>query len=148
MANEPKTAETLEDVRQLAAEDLPSGGRPWLGRSATERVCDLAGVHPASVPAEPASIRTLLRGVRPAAHAMSRKTWANVLSRFRVELRFASVLDPNHAGGAARHPVWAPLIQAISGNKGLANGLACFAKPRSEERRVGKECRSRWSPYH
>src|SRR5256885_4119660 len=24
--------------------------------------------------------------------------------------------------------------------------LPCF--PRSEERRVGKECRSRWSPYH
>ena len=23
-----------------------------------------------------------------------------------------------------------------------------FAKLRSEERRVGKECRSRWSPYH
>src|SRR5256885_16094582 len=23
-----------------------------------------------------------------------------------------------------------------------------FAKDRSEERRVGKECRSRWSPYH
>ena len=23
-----------------------------------------------------------------------------------------------------------------------------FAKKRSEERRVGKECRSRWSPYH
>ena len=22
------------------------------------------------------------------------------------------------------------------------------AKKRSEERRVGKECRSRWSPYH
>src|SRR2546430_17643732 len=22
------------------------------------------------------------------------------------------------------------------------------ARPRSEERRVGKECRSRWSPYH
>ena len=24
----------------------------------------------------------------------------------------------------------------------------CTFKPRSEERRVGKECRSRWSPYH
>src|SRR3712207_8621763 len=24
----------------------------------------------------------------------------------------------------------------------------CTAKRRSEERRVGKECRSRWSPYH
>ena len=23
-----------------------------------------------------------------------------------------------------------------------------FCVPRSEERRVGKECRSRWSPYH
>src|SRR3712207_3771493 len=23
-----------------------------------------------------------------------------------------------------------------------------FSRPRSEERRVGKECRSRWSPYH
>ena len=23
-----------------------------------------------------------------------------------------------------------------------------FAAERSEERRVGKECRSRWSPYH
>ena len=23
-----------------------------------------------------------------------------------------------------------------------------FARTRSEERRVGKECRSRWSPYH
>ena len=26
--------------------------------------------------------------------------------------------------------------------------LAGFATTRSEERRVGKECRSRWSPYH
>ena len=24
----------------------------------------------------------------------------------------------------------------------------CFDRSRSEERRVGKECRSRWSPYH
>src|SRR2546422_3114652 len=25
---------------------------------------------------------------------------------------------------------------------------AVYSKSRSEERRVGKECRSRWSPYH
>ena len=32
----------------------------------------------------------------------------------------------------------------------LANKLANTIMPqlRSEERRVGKECRSRWSPYH
>ena len=27
-------------------------------------------------------------------------------------------------------------------------GAAKIVGPRSEERRVGKECRSRWSPYH
>ena len=29
-----------------------------------------------------------------------------------------------------------------------ARKLPVFAISRSEERRVGKECRSRWSPYH
>ena len=29
-----------------------------------------------------------------------------------------------------------------------APGLRCAIVTRSEERRVGKECRSRWSPYH
>ena len=28
------------------------------------------------------------------------------------------------------------------------DGAANAARSRSEERRVGKECRSRWSPYH
>src|SRR2546426_5974365 len=29
-----------------------------------------------------------------------------------------------------------------------ANAASLHFKQRSEERRVGKECRSRWSPYH
>ena len=29
-----------------------------------------------------------------------------------------------------------------------ADALGKFLPDRSEERRVGKECRSRWSPYH
>ena len=38
-------------------------------------------------------------------------------------------------------------------NKTLQEGIALAkelneALARSEERRVGKECRSRWSPYH
>src|SRR4051794_4529957 len=33
--------------------------------------------------------------------------------------------------------------------KPVMEGKAClFKKFRSEERRVGKECRSRWAPYH
>ena len=32
--------------------------------------------------------------------------------------------------------------------KGLSKLVGIVARSRSEERRVGKECRSRWSPYH
>ena len=35
---------------------------------------------------------------------------------------------------------------ALLGKRGI--GTAQIYKIRSEERRVGKECRSRWSPYH
>ena len=36
----------------------------------------------------------------------------------------------------------------LSGScKSCPEGKACL-RERSEERRVGKECRSRWSPYH
>ena len=30
----------------------------------------------------------------------------------------------------------------------MTNEMKTFYEKRSEERRVGKECRSRWSPYH
>ena len=30
----------------------------------------------------------------------------------------------------------------------VVDQIAVSISPRSEERRVGKECRSRWSPYH
>src|SRR2546425_12739568 len=44
-------------------------------------------------------------------------------------------LDHNQ-GKAEYNPVWLMVDSGARGNK------------RSEERRVGKECRSRWSPYH
>src|SRR5574341_1946267 len=45
--------------------------------------------------------------------------------------------------GLRRQYPFAPLL-------GLVFNLASvfILHPRSEERRVGKECRSRWSPYH
>ena len=36
----------------------------------------------------------------------------------------------------------------VSPNLDLRTPGADFEDDRSEERRVGKECRSRWSPYH
>src|SRR2546421_379876 len=54
------------------------------------------------------------------------------------------------AGGVrrqGRHPAEAKLAsEAIQRWKTLEQELE--ADVRSEERRVGKECRSRWSPYH
>ena len=43
-----------------------------------------------------------------------------------------------------------PSVFRMKWKEATVVGLAGFAAPflRSEERRVGKECRSRWSPYH
>src|SRR2546426_3642061 len=54
-----------------------------------------------------------------------------------IDLR-SSVLDAARTLG-----VTAPAPAAIDGLKALEPVVR-----RSEERRVGKECRSRWSPYH
>ena len=37
-------------------------------------------------------------------------------------------------------------VEAYEGSKAFV--VTKITRPRSEERRVGKECRSRWSPYH
>ena len=39
-------------------------------------------------------------------------------------------------------------ISAAGANLLVAGSAVFRGDPRSEERRVGKECRSRWSPYH
>ena len=63
---------------------------------------------------------------------------------------------------ALRHPlatnkvrfVGEPVAAVVAENKYIARDAADLIEidyeplPRSEERRVGKECRSRWSPYH
>src|SRR2546430_10700288 len=48
------------------------------------------------------------------------------------------LIERNHAIKRAR----------IDANAVRGKLLATHRVPRSEERRVGKECRSRWSPYH
>src|SRR2546426_5536695 len=86
----------------------------------------------------------------------------------QTALRSAHRLRPRYRGGA--HPVSARCSSERAGFVGggadrLRESAArraklrllrqrqpaapwCDAVPRSEERRVGKECRSRWSPYH
>src|SRR5256885_5389893 len=53
-------------------------------------------------------------------------------------------------GGMEHHPYWHISDTAFSDESVHAHEAAhgWFGDGRSEERRVGKECRSRWSPYH
>src|SRR5258708_28902858 len=57
---------------------------------------------------------------------------------------------PYPPGLERHHVVWiATQRRGIEAHRPLTNFLtACRRSMRSEERRVGKECRSRWSPYH
>src|ERR1043165_10224259 len=41
-----------------------------------------------------------------------------------------------------------PILAPLSRSRKRRYSCAFFGRSRSEERRVGKECRSRWSPYH
>ena len=48
----------------------------------------------------------------------------------------------------ARYPYFQSVRLLYLKNLYLLHDVSFGAELRSEERRVGKECRSRWSPYH
>ena len=65
-----------------------------------------------------------------------------------VSKKFLSVLDCNSLN-AAMGSIDYGTLQICAPRKGERINLANPGESiRSEERRVGKECRSRWSPYH
>src|SRR5256885_13931561 len=76
--------------------------------------------------------------------AVGQRTWHNSkpLPWPQEVERFFAALKKFDDFLASREPVQAPLGELFQGP--IADSLT----HRSEERRVGKECRSRWSPYH
>src|SRR3989441_9258736 len=71
------------------------------------------------------------------------------------KLKIGVVYDytgPLAGGGSDLHALGAKIMIDYFAKKGGVEGYqieAVYADAqRSEERRVGKECRSRWSPYH
>ena len=85
------------------------------------------------------SAMDVIRGMYGASH---RHTAAS-LSTIMEELRKADSIR-NHKLAPA------PATDNDTESAGLADSVMrkLFIDDRSEERRVGKECRSRWSPYH
>ena len=67
-------------------------------------------------------------------------------SKYTGSAVFETAVTDSELDNAARH-ILEPLCDLYVNNKGSGfdDNLFHF---RSEERRVGKECRSRWSPYH
>src|SRR2546425_6655912 len=65
-----------------------------------------------------------------------------------------AVQDRERVSGQGHPPDAFPDLALLDSESGLGHGLERTANrvfhpaDRSEERRVGKECRSRWSPYH
>ena len=55
---------------------------------------------------------------------------------------------PTGKGGVGKTSLAAAHAVASAGSGKRTLLASMDARSRSEERRVGKECRSRWSPYH
>ena len=66
-----------------------------------------------------------------------------------VTLRFGGVTALEEANFSVKSgELFAIIGPNGAGKTSIFNCINGVYKPRSEERRVGKECRSRWSPYH
>src|SRR2546429_1846548 len=71
------------------------------------------------------------------------------LSVIEREIGGGLFVEHADADGGCRHiEPGARVHRAIDDGADAAVQRKSSARPRSEERRVGKECRSRWSPYH
>ena len=100
---------------------------------------------------EPAVVETIAQRVKEIAPTLNRYP-----DREHIELRkaFSTYLERESGvklsvdqlwGANGSNEIMLQLFQAFGGPGRIA--LGCDPT-RSEERRVGKECRSRWSPYH
>src|SRR5262249_22933311 len=125
--NENRVIRTLAELLAFLEQASLTGTRRRDMVSAINRVCEMAGAMPASVPAEPPLLREMLSRIRPAAHAVSAKSYSNQRSLLASALQIAGVIDPMCRGGAGHHPAWRPLLEAVADDKRLSNGLAAFA---------------------
>src|SRR2546430_13782868 len=93
------------------------------------------------------------RDVNRSSESNSRAGWDTVrrLERIRGEEERADQRDQEARGAAGGNRPPLPReerVQLVLARTSRTNYVHRNRTYRSEERRVGKECRSRWSPYH
>ena len=64
----------------------------------------------------------------------------------KVQVMVESTYGDSHPGSGHLNVLVEEVRKGIAEEGGF--GARYYCTDRSEERRVGKECRSRWSPYH
>ena len=106
------TEQTITSLADVLAEVEANAVTPTRRRdmiSAIKRICTMAGMIPATVKADPATLRPMVNGIRPALHGVSDKTWANLRSSFVAALELAGVIDSMGRGDAVADAAWGPL---------------------------------------
>ena len=129
-----------------AADLLPSGDAQVDDAEAEAEASD------AEITAETLRYESMLRAGPIQTSSSANRTWSESASAVDSGRHQIAALDRQRA---ARHPRRQPRLHLPGERDGAARAAALavghrVAEPvdRSEERRVGKECRSRWSPYH
>ena len=75
--------------------------------------------------------------------------WAKIKFAYGYMLEELLLLLAKTAGHEVKNEQKELEIEGVLGHQDCEiDGVITDCKSRSEERRVGKECRSRWSPYH
>src|SRR5687767_16031833 len=108
--------------------------------TATEVIAALAPLVP-NVPFEEASSADFATIYVPADHLVD----TCLALRDADALRFTTIIEVTAADYIPRQPRFEVVYHLLSISRRVRLRLKVR---RSEERRVGKECRSRWSPYH
>src|SRR2546425_9703615 len=128
-------------------------GDPVFGTSGMGAYAEYLAVKPAVIARKPSNLSFEEAASVPVA---SQTAWQGIFTHGHLE-RGQTILIHGGAGAVGAYAVQlasqagATVIATASGaDEAYLNfiGASRVIDYRSEERRVGKECRSRWSPYH
>ena len=93
--------------------------------SAVNRVLKMGGVWGSTFVFTVDSLRCLIASIKPAAHGVSAKSFANIQSNLRAALREAGIVAAAGGYRTKRDPHWSQLLQTVSEDKALL-GLRRF----------------------